>query len=617
MRFADLPLTPPFITKFSRGGRGARGAMEYAAGKAGATLLVTNMAGRTPRELAREIGFYRRAAPRCTRPLDFLSISVDPRIGRLTDEQWRTAAAAWLATMDYGDRPFTAWRHCDTDADHIHIAVCRIDSRGRVHKDSGNFRRSHVAAAAAAESIGLKPLPPRYDSHVRPAPRDHAVRARRRAHRRGTKANDPAAIAECVRAALLRAAAHDELVQLLNAAGIEVDFRRRGQTIYAWLLRRAGAEEWLAASSVHRSLSWSRVDKQLADRAALRAGELPAQPKPQPPAIAGTGKGQTMMKHVLGDDQHRHQVEVAQARDELASQLRAASWRQLMVASAHGIPRSLNDQAWLMAMLGLVIRWLSLGAIKLSNPAAAEIASRRELARAAQEEMDRRRGGGGSGAAAVAISPAARLRLAAEIAQAGKERRRELELMTSHHTPAERSAVAVATVEREFDLAQLETGALTLRAARKAYESQVDAVAQLAESAPARAGFLARVTGAATKKREVYEVKLKAAKASELKARRAVLDLEDKVKKLYGDRLRALKEQLRAEQLAIKEARVEIDRLLAKLPAERKVAWEHAAEISRAAEAAWRGDQDEHHDQDQSDADDYDNALHERGPRGV
>lgn len=282
---SGAPTTPALIAKKALGGRGFRGAVSYDAEKAGAEFLDTNLEGTTPREWSRQVRVLRQANRRCERVLDHWSLSLDPRHGQLSHEQWRAAAVRWMRSMGYSGCAYVLHRHTDEPQDHIHLAIVRVRADGSVVSDSNDFKRSHVAAAAAAKALGLHPLPARNDADAKPAPTDKAVRVSRRASARGTKPTAADALARDVRAVLAQASDLDELLCGLRGRGIEVQLRRRGADqsnqdaeISGWSLRAEGTEAWLGGASVSRdrSLSWSRVERELRERAGAKKKGTPA-----------------------------------------------------------------------------------------------------------------------------------------------------------------------------------------------------------------------------------------------------------------------------------------------------------------------------------------------------
>lgn len=119
------------------------------------------MAGRTPRELAREFAAARSLKPNLGRAIAHHSLSVAPGIN-LSDVQWQMAAAAYLKEMGYGENyQYTIIKHTDEEHEHVHIISCRIGlADGSVVSDANDRKRCHKAAAKAALSVGLTPVPP-------------------------------------------------------------------------------------------------------------------------------------------------------------------------------------------------------------------------------------------------------------------------------------------------------------------------------------------------------------------------------------------------------------------------------------------------------------------------
>lgn len=266
-RTTSPALTPALIAKMSPGGRGARGALNYDAEKDGSRLLWTNLEGTTPRQWARQMKAFLSLNPRCRRSVDHVSLSLDPRRGTLSDDQWIVAVKAWLKPMGYGDRAAVCHLHSDEPQQHIHLVVCRTDSFGKVHADGGNWKRSHAAAVHAAEAIGLKPLPPRPEAAWSPAPTDAQIGANKRADRRGTKVQNHASLARAFDHIVSKSSTLAELEVKLREVDIEIQIvRKSGGVIQGLNVREAGAVEWEKASGLKsgRSLGWPKVEARLA-----------------------------------------------------------------------------------------------------------------------------------------------------------------------------------------------------------------------------------------------------------------------------------------------------------------------------------------------------------------
>jgi hypothetical protein len=241
-------------------GTGARGLLNYLSSdtKTGG-ILTSNMAGETPRELAREVSALRRMRPGLRKAVAHLSLSHSPGDRPLSDDEWRRAIRIALDAHGASESAHVAFRHHDTAHDHTHIFFLRVLPNGEVISDSNSFHKNRVAARVIEKELNLKsPTPTQADSG-KPGDREAVANALRRSTRRGTKVPgiDPAR----VRLALQDAKDVDHLVELLALEGIECEFDRRGaeRQIYGWRLRTAGSEEWLKASTIARDLSWPKI----------------------------------------------------------------------------------------------------------------------------------------------------------------------------------------------------------------------------------------------------------------------------------------------------------------------------------------------------------------------
>ena len=267
-----VQLVPALIAKRGKGGTSFRSADEYDQGKEGAQLLDTNLEGRTPRERAREVA-HLRAASRLKRAVDHWSLSVDPRLGKLTDDQWRQVGQNFIDQMFFQGCAYTLTRHVDEPQDHIHLTLLRIRPDGTTVSDANDFKRSHEAAARCASAIGLMPLPPRPEATWSPAPTDTQLGANKRAKRRGTKNQNHASIARAFDHLVSKAVDLPDLESKMMEVDLELEVvRKSGGAVQGLNVRAAGAEEWLKASGLKsdRSLSWSKVGARLAGNLELR-----------------------------------------------------------------------------------------------------------------------------------------------------------------------------------------------------------------------------------------------------------------------------------------------------------------------------------------------------------
>lgn len=140
-------------------GKGFRGALEYALRQEKGQLLDTNMAGSTPRELAREFGEARALRPNLSKAVCHMSLSIAPD-ERLTDEQWKEAAQKTLSGMGFDDCQFVVAKHHDTKHPHIHILASRVSMCGEVVPDSQDYRRLEGIMRGLEKEYGLREVAP-------------------------------------------------------------------------------------------------------------------------------------------------------------------------------------------------------------------------------------------------------------------------------------------------------------------------------------------------------------------------------------------------------------------------------------------------------------------------
>ena len=273
------PTTPALLAKLAAGGRGWQGPVNYDSMKQGSEFVWTNLPGEaTPANWSRQVAAFRKLKPNLGRITDHWSLSIDPRLGTLNVAQWEEAVRAFLDDLGYQGCPVVIHRHTDSDVDHAHASVLRIrvrkDGRAEVVSDSNLYRRSHVAAAKAAEKLGLKPLPPRDDAATKPAPGDSAVAAVKRSTRRRTPVAKLGSVAAAFDSLVSLCTTVDEIEARAAENGIDVQIHRKsGGDIQGISARAIGVIEWQKASDLRRdrSLSWAKVQARLDENAARRA----------------------------------------------------------------------------------------------------------------------------------------------------------------------------------------------------------------------------------------------------------------------------------------------------------------------------------------------------------
>ncbi|MBE0472379.1 MAG: relaxase/mobilization nuclease domain-containing protein [Methyloprofundus sp.] len=137
-------------------GDGFRGVLDYALGKEKRPEIIGGtIAGLNARQLAAEFGMVRRLRPDAKRPVWHCSLSLPPG-DHLTGERWDAVASDFLKEMGFSDKtPWVAVRHRDTDKDHIHLVVSRIDLDGQLWHGKWEARTAIEATQKLEKSHGL------------------------------------------------------------------------------------------------------------------------------------------------------------------------------------------------------------------------------------------------------------------------------------------------------------------------------------------------------------------------------------------------------------------------------------------------------------------------------
>ncbi|MBU2816974.1 hypothetical protein HF282_05650, partial [Acidithiobacillus ferrooxidans] len=145
-----------------RKGKGARGLAEYLLAskdhngdlRPRADIIGGTLAGRNPRELAAEIGMFRRMRPNLQTAVGHVSLRVPEDERVLSDGEWAAIGDRWAVEM--GMDSYCTVCH----GDHIHILFSRINSNGSVVSDSHDYRRGEAAVRKIEQEFGLVQVEP-------------------------------------------------------------------------------------------------------------------------------------------------------------------------------------------------------------------------------------------------------------------------------------------------------------------------------------------------------------------------------------------------------------------------------------------------------------------------
>ena len=134
--------------------------------KENAVVLGTNMYGQGSRELTAEFMTVHDLNPGIKQPVLHASLSLSPGES-LSDEQLKEACEAWMEKMgfDLTKNQYLLVRHSDTEHEHAHLAINRIDMvSGKVVVDSFERYRSQEIIRQLEQTYGLEQVAPSWQT---------------------------------------------------------------------------------------------------------------------------------------------------------------------------------------------------------------------------------------------------------------------------------------------------------------------------------------------------------------------------------------------------------------------------------------------------------------------
>jgi hypothetical protein len=205
------------IQKISSPGSGFRGLLNYALGpKKSPEMVAGNMAGENARDLASEFGDARAANAAVSKPVFHGSLSADPG-DKVTADQWRAIAEAYVERMGYGDSLWVAVRHRDTDHDHVHIIASRVSHDGTRVQDHQERKRGERILRDLERDHGLREVLP-----SKAAARAAITRDELSAFERSGEVSIKARLQEHLDVAVRNRPTMQEFAQRLEAQGVAV-----------------------------------------------------------------------------------------------------------------------------------------------------------------------------------------------------------------------------------------------------------------------------------------------------------------------------------------------------------------------------------------------------------
>ena len=139
-------------------GRGFRGALNYLFKGDRATIIGGNLSGLTARELAAEFGQFRKLRPSVKKAVVHIPLSAHPEDRPLTNAEMAKIADCFTKGMGYSDSPHVFVRHNDTEHQHMHLLLCRVDRHGNAVSESNDYRRAEQLLRQIERDFHLRVL---------------------------------------------------------------------------------------------------------------------------------------------------------------------------------------------------------------------------------------------------------------------------------------------------------------------------------------------------------------------------------------------------------------------------------------------------------------------------
>jgi hypothetical protein len=340
-------------------GTGFRGALNYIAQKDRAELLATNMAGRSPRELAREFGLVRQLRPKLGKAVCHMFFRPAP--GEvLSTREWREVLDRALGGMGFESSPYAAYMHKDAGTDHLHIVASRIAYDGSVVSDSHNWPRMMRISAAIERDFGLRIVP--RDGPVAAPKREETGRERRTG-----EASARTRLVELVDRAAHAGGSVSDFVARLRESGADILPAITSTGRVSGISFGLDGMVW-KGSALGRAYSWAGLQRHFGltyhhdlDRPALlaaRAAAKAAGGAPDPPAAGAPGKAAEPPAPDPGDP-GAPSGSAKLARDQVAAHLEAigAARYTVAVVDARNISQELRT-GWTAEQVLGAMGWL-------------------------------------------------------------------------------------------------------------------------------------------------------------------------------------------------------------------------------------------------------------------
>lgn len=307
-------------------GKGFRGALNYLLGERG-QIIGGNMAGRTARELAAEFKTVRQLRPKVGKAVVHIPLSAHPSDRPLTDAEMAAIAERLATALGYEHSPRVVIRHHDTEHQHIHLLLSKIDSHGQAVSDAHDYRKAEQVLRQIEADYGLTRL-------VTPSPKAKQPRAQQTNNKeinmQTTNTNDQDTDAPAKDQELVQ---HRPVMPEMSMKDA-TEYGSKHKNINA----RRNAKRHLVSPEYEQ---WARQlfgDELLGIKQGVKGNELSFGP---PKAIRD--QGQTITAHAMPDQE---------AAQKMVSMAKAKGWKQVTFNGTDSFVREAMRQA---LMSGLTV----------------------------------------------------------------------------------------------------------------------------------------------------------------------------------------------------------------------------------------------------------------------
>lgn len=123
-------------------GSGFRGVLNYLLKNNRATIIGGNMAGVSARELSHEFAQFRKLRPALGKAVAHIPISLHPDDRALSCGELADIAQRIANGLGFANCPRLIVSHNDTEHQHFHMLLCRIDCTGKPVSDAHDYRKA-------------------------------------------------------------------------------------------------------------------------------------------------------------------------------------------------------------------------------------------------------------------------------------------------------------------------------------------------------------------------------------------------------------------------------------------------------------------------------------------